>query len=99
MLGQLAKGQWPSNLLRLLGLRFVCRLLLLLELFGPWRRNAIHTGVGDGLAEVLAEVPGNGDERAAQRGRAVKHFLRFVSIGFAECHDGSAEMREGILQG
>src|SRR5258708_4440098 len=95
-----SKGQWPPNLLRLLLLRFVRGLLLLLlGFFRPGRHNAVHARVSNGLAEVFAEVPGDCDERTAERGRAVEHLLRFVSIGLAERNDSRAEMCEGILQG
>src|SRR5260370_12081757 len=94
-----SKGQWPPHLLRLLLFRFVRGLLLLLlGLFRPGRHNAVHARVSNGLAEVFAEVPGDGDERTAERGRAIEHFLRFVRVGLVEGDDGAAEMCKGILQ-
>src|SRR2546421_11504980 len=83
-----------------LRVRFVCGfLLLLLELFAPWRHDAVHARIGDGLAEMLAKVPGDGDEGTAHGGLTVEHFLRLVGIGVVEGDDGIAEMRERILQG
>src|SRR5260370_1331014 len=100
MLGQVRKGQCQFVRLMSLGLRFVRGLLLLLlGFFRPGRHNAVHARVSNGLAEVFAEVPGDCDEITAERGRAVEHLLRFVSIGLAERNDSRAEMCEGILQG
>src|SRR5258708_9139620 len=100
MVAQVSKGQCQFVFAAWLWLWFVCGLLLLLlDFFRPGRHNAVHARVGNGLAEVFAEVRGDGDERTAERGRAVEHLLRFVSIGFAERNDSRAEMCEGILQG
>ena len=95
----MSKGQWQLNPLRWLRLRFVGGLLrLLLELSGPWRHDAIYTCVGDGLTEVLAKVPGDRDEGAAESSRAVEHFLRFVRVGLVESDDGVTEMYKRIFQ-
>src|SRR5260370_32313727 len=100
MLRQVPKGQWQFFQARESGLRFVCGLLLLLlGLFRPGWHHAICSRVGDGLTEVLAEVPGNGDEGTAQWCRAIEHFLRFVGIRLVEGDDVAAKMCERILQG
>jgi hypothetical protein len=91
-------NRWSARSARVLRLRFFRRFFLLLESLGPGRHDAVHARVGDGLAEVLAKVSGDGDEGTAQGGLAVEHFLRLVGVGFVEGDDGTAEMREGILQ-
>src|SRR6266568_8011253 len=79
--------------------RLVCGFLLLLqEPCGPGRHDVVHARVGDGLAEMLAKVPGDGDEGTAHGGLTVEHFLRLVGGGVIEGHDGIAKMRERIVQ-
>src|SRR6266571_7336232 len=99
MFWRMSKGQCQFVRPRWLWFRLVCGLLLLLlSLFRPWRHDAVHARVRDGLAEVLSKVSRDHDERAAQRGLTVEHFLRFVGIGVVEGGDGAAKMREGIFQ-
>src|SRR5260370_702316 len=83
----------------LVSTRFIGSLLLLLRLFGPVGQHTVHSSVGDGLTEVLAEVSGDDDEGTAQGGLPAEHFLWLVGIGVVEGDNGTAEMREGILQG
>ena len=67
-------------------------LLLLLCLFGPWRHDAVHARIGDGLAEMFAKMSGDHEECSAPRGLAAKHFLRFVEVRIAEGENRSPEM-------
>src|SRR5260370_10102134 len=67
-------------------------LLLLLRLFGPRRHNSVRARVGDGLPQMLAKVPGDHDERAAQGGLTAEHFLRLVRVRVVERNDSPAEM-------
>src|SRR6266487_2788410 len=82
-----------------LRLRLIGGFLLLLRLFGPRRHNSVRARVGDGLPQMLAKVPGDHDERAAQGGLTAEHFLRLVRVRVVERNDGATEMCEGILEG
>jgi hypothetical protein len=89
---------WIARSARELGRRLVCGfLLLLLEPCGPGRHDAVHARVGDGLPEMLAKVPGDGDEGTAHGGLTVEHLLRLVGGGVIEGDDGVAKMRERIV--
>jgi hypothetical protein len=79
-------------------LRFGFGGFLLQALFGPGRNNAVLAGVGDGLAEVFAEMAGDEKKGAADGGVLAKHFLRVVQVGVLDGENGGAEMREGVLQ-
>ncbi len=70
---------WIAPSARELWPRLVCGfLLLLLEPFGPGRHDVVHARLGHGLAEMLAKVPGDGDEGTAHGGLTVEHFPRLV---------------------
>src|SRR6266481_8140196 len=90
---------WIAPSARELWPRLVCGfLLLLLEPFGPGRHDVVHARLGHGLAEMLAKVPGDGDEGTAHGGLTVEHFPRLVGGGAIEGDDGIAKMRERIVQ-
>ena len=66
--------------------------------FGPRRNDGVLAGVGDGLAEMLAEVAGDHEEGAADGSVLAKQFLRVVEVGVFDGENGAAEMGERVLE-
>jgi hypothetical protein len=64
--------------------------LLLLEGFRPLRHGAVAVPVGDGLAQMFSEVPGNRQERTPHRRLTLERLLRLISISMAESTGGRA---------
>jgi hypothetical protein len=103
---------WIARSARKLWRRLVCGfLLLLLEPFGPGRHDAVHARLGDGLAEIVAKVPGDGDEGTAHGGSAIirrddvrKHFAYGANAfgrtpGVFLSRHGLGETRVALLVG
>ena len=93
-----SKRQWLYFAANRSGLWFfVCFLRRLLKLGCPWRHDSVHARVGDGLAEVLAEMSGDGDEGTAYGRLPVKHALRFIDVLIAELENSGTQITERIL--
>src|SRR3989475_3057953 len=87
------------NLLRKLRLRLIGGLLLLLlKLLRPGWNNTIDARVGNRLAQMLAPVPVNHHQGAAQGGLPVEHFLRLTPVRIAQGENRPAKMRKRFLQ-
>src|ERR1700730_17483280 len=89
--GRCPNGHRSLAYLSELRLGFVRRFLLLC-LRCPGGNNAVHPDIGDGLAQMLAHMTRDHEERSALRGFAPKHFLRLVRIGVAQSKNGFAKM-------
>jgi len=72
---------------------------LFLAFFGPRRNDGVLAGVGDGLAEMFAEVAGDHEEGAANGSVLAKQFLRVVEVSVFDGKNGAAEMGERVLEG